>query len=207
MNQYHKVQSVFKRDPENNFKTLLEGEYSKPEFKYLYKNVWWFTEKVDGTNIRVMFDGENLSFGGKTDKAVLPIPLSKTLPEIFTLDKMKNVFVDEPICLYGEGYGARIQKGGGNYRGDQSFVLFDVRIGKWWLNRKDVNEIAEKLEIESVPYIGHGGLDYMVEKCKEGFKSRWGAFPAEGIVARPDVELFGRDGKRIITKLKCKDFE
>lgn len=25
-------------------------------------------------------------------------------------------------CLYGEGYGAKIQKGGGNYRADQDFV-------------------------------------------------------------------------------------
>ena len=28
--------------------------------------------------------------------------------------------------MYGEGYGAKIQKGGGNYRQDQDFVLFDV---------------------------------------------------------------------------------
>ena len=29
----------------------------------------------------------------------------------------------------------------------------------------------------------------------------------EGIVARPLVELFARSGKRIITKLKTKDFQ
>lgn len=39
-----------------------------------------------------------------------------------------------------------------------------------------------------------------------GFKSTWGDFQAEGIVARPSVELKNRAGERIITKIKCKDF-
>ena len=34
----------------------------------------------------------------------------------------------------------------------------------------------------------------------------WGDFTAEGLVARPKTELFGRDGKRVITKIKYKDF-
>ncbi|KKL53664.1 hypothetical protein LCGC14_2273140, partial [marine sediment metagenome] len=49
-----------------------------------------------------------------------------------------------PITLYGEGYGARIQKGGGDYRkgGDVSFRLFDVLIGETWLRRVDVEDVA-----------------------------------------------------------------
>jgi hypothetical protein len=31
-------------------------------------------------------------------------------------------------------------------------------------------------------------------------------FQAEGIIARPSVELFSRGGHRIITKIKCRDF-
>ncbi len=50
-----------------------------------------------------------------------------------------------------EGYGAKIQRGGGNYRAN-------------------------------------------------------GDFEAEGIVARPDVELLDRRGKRVITKIKAVDF-
>ena len=34
----------------------------------------------------------------------------------------------------------------------------------------------------------------------------WGEFQAEGIVARPRVTLFSRNGERIITKVKCRDF-
>ena len=128
MNEYHKIQTVFKRDPDNNFKTLLDGEYSMPEFEYLKNNIWVFTEKVDGTNIRIMFDGESIKFGGKTDNAMIPSVLLNKLNETFLpqVEKFKSIF-DCPVCLYGEGYGAKIQKGGGNYRQDQDFVLFEDR--------------------------------------------------------------------------------
>lgn len=41
---------------------------------------------------------------------------------------------------------------------------------------------------------------------RKGFNSIWGDFIAEGIVARPAVELKTRNGHRIITKIKHKDF-
>ena len=48
MKEYHKIQTVFMRDLENRYKTLLEGQFSLPEFEYLANNEWAFTEKVDG---------------------------------------------------------------------------------------------------------------------------------------------------------------
>lgn len=38
--EYHKIQTVFKRNPATNYKTLLMYEWSKPEFEYLAKNQW-----------------------------------------------------------------------------------------------------------------------------------------------------------------------
>ena len=207
MKEYHKIQTVFKRDPATNNKTLIEGEFSLPEFAYLQFNNWVFTEKVDGTNIRVKYETE-LSFGGKTDNASIPAPLVNRLNETFLplKDKFAELFSDG-VCLYGEGYGAKIQKGGGNYRDDQDFVLFDVKIGDWWLQREDVEDVATKLGLVIVPVIGSGNLHEMVEMVQEGFKSWWGDFQAEGIVARPAVELKNRAGNRIITKVKCKDWK
>jgi len=209
MKEYHKIQTVFKRDPENKFKTLLHGEYSIPEFDYLKENQWVFTEKVDGTNIRVMFDGEVITFGGKTDQAQIYTGLANCLNERFLsqLTTFKTLFDSTEVCLYGEGYGAKIQKGGGNYRQDQDFVLFDIRIGEWWLQRHDIEDIAKKIGVDVVPTIGVGTLDEMIGKAKLGFKSAWGNFDAEGIVARPEVELKTRNGSRIITKIKHKDFK
>lgn len=209
MNEYHKIQTVFKRDPATKFKTLLEGEYSLPEFEYLANNEWVFTEKVDGTNIRVIWDADHrvVRYAGKTDKAQIYAPLVDRLRQQFdgrTHDLAEHF--PEGVCLYGEGYGARIQKGGGNYRDDVDFVLFDVKVGDWWLLRPDVEDVAQKLGLVEVPIIGTGTLANMVSLVSAGFASQWGDFPAEGIVARPGVELRTRAGHRVITKLKQKDF-
>lgn len=208
MEEYPKIPTVYARDPATNFRTMIVGEFAWPELEYLQHNLWEFTEKVDGTNIRVMFKEGQISFGGKTNNADIPTFLFAKLNEMFLplQPKFVELFNDAEVCLYGEGYGAKIQKGGGNYRADQSFVLFDIRIGQWWLQRKDVDDIGNKLGLDCVPVIGEGTLHDMVKKVRDGFHSIWGNFWAEGIVARPKVELIARNGKRIITKLKHKDF-
>lgn len=206
MKEYHKIQSVFMRDPDNKFKTFLLGQYTLPEFEYLANNEWVFTEKIDGTNIRVMLTDIGVEFGGKTDKAQIPAKLVKHLRDTFTEEKMRAQFPDGGCCLYGEGCGAGIQKGGGNYYQDQRFVLFDVRVGPWWLKRDAIEDIAKDLDIPAAPIVGTGTLHDAVKLCQEGFNSAWGDFPAEGIVVRPKVDLFARSGGRVITKIKLKDF-
>ena len=109
-------------------------------------------------------------------------------------------------CLYGEGYGTKIQSGG-NYRPDQDFVLFDVNVGGWWLQRPAIEDVAAKFAMDVVPVIGRGTLHDAITMARSGFNSQWGNFLAEGIVARPVVELKTRNGSRIITKIKHRDFE
>ena len=202
MKEYHKIQSVFKRD-EQTHKFIL-GVYSLPEFDYLADNPWVFTEKIDGTNVRVMWDGQGVSFGGRTDNAQMPPFLLSKLQEMFPV----AAFADLPsLCLYGEGYGAKIQKGGGNYISDGcSFILFDVLVDKWWLRRDDVADIAAKLGVRLVPVVGWGTIGEAVNKILDGVTSTFGNFPAEGMVLRPACELAARNGARIITKLKHRDF-
>ena len=208
MKEYHKIQSVFKRSEDG--KKMLFGQYSLPEFEYLAENEWVFTEKVDGTNIRVMWQDGKVTFGGKTDNAQIPAFLVTRLQELFLNDaaiaKFKEKFPDG-CCLYGEGYGAKIQKGGGNYKADGvDFVLFDVNVAGWWLLREDMEEIAVLFGIEPVPIIGRGTLPHMVAMAEAGFDSTWGPFKAEGIVAKPVTELRTRRDERIVTKIKAKDF-
>lgn len=207
MKPYHKIHSVFKRDPAMNHRTLLLDEYAKPEFKYLRNNVWIFTEKIDGTNIRIMSNADGtVTFGGRTDNANIPAKLFNRLCELFPPNgKLAEQFPDG-ACLYGEGYGAGIQKGGGNYSPTSEFVLFDVLVGRWWLEQGNVEEIAKILDIEIAPFVGSGNLGDMINLVSHDLISSWGNFQAEGIVARPGIELFGRNGERIITKLKTKDF-
>jgi len=221
MIKYPSIKTVFKRNPDNNYKTLLMGEYTMPEFEYLKDNLWDFTEKVDGMNIRVIYDfnplGYFVSFRGRTDRAELPGDLVERLEELFPIGKFTNIWPlneeeDNSLCLYGEGFGAGIQKGG-KYSDHKDFVLFDIKMGEVWLKREDVVDIAQKMEIMYVPYLGTGTLCDLVNLVKQHLPSRigtalqWGNFEMEGIVARPLVELVDRFGNRIITKLKAKDFK
>lgn len=208
MEKYHKIPTVFKRDPSTNFRTLLEGVYATPALKYLRFNDWLFTEKVDGTNIRVMWHPETgVTFGGKTNNAQIPAFLVNRLNEMFSdkADVFASAF-DGPVCLYGEGYGAKIQKGGGNYSKTQEFVLFDVKVGDWWLEWDDVVDVACKLDLQVVPVYDVGPLPKMIDVVRAGITSRWGDFQAEGLIAKPSVSLRNRSGSRIITKLKTRDF-
>jgi len=209
MIKYHKINTVFKRDQQGK---IIEGEWSQPEFEYLAYNNWTFTEKVDGTNIRVILDNRNvvvggISFGGKTDKAQLSSQLVNKLRSLFpSAATLKSIFDADTVCLYGEGYGTGIQKGGGNYSHEQDFVLFDIKVGDWWLNRQDVEDVANKLGLRIEPISGEGTLYEAIHIVKNGITSTWGDFQAEGIVARPKVELATRGGNRIITKIKVRDF-
>jgi ATP-dependent RNA circularization protein (DNA/RNA ligase family) len=208
MKEYHKINTIFKRDTAKPKNPIIIGEWSEPEFQFLANNVWVFTEKVDGTNIRIMWNDGKLTFGGKTDNAQIPSQLLNQLNEIFTPDKFIEVFgVDAPVCFYGEGYGRNIQKVGSLYRDNQEFVLFDVKVGDWWLQRENVENIATSFGLEIVPIVGEGTLYEAINLVKVGMKSHWGNFESEGIVARPKVELQNRGGKRIITKIKTVDFK
>jgi hypothetical protein len=212
--EYHKIQTVYHRDLENNPKHLLEGHWSLPEFEFLANNNWTFTEKVDGTNIRICLD-ETLTFKGRTDAAQLPTKLFTALTSKFNQDKLRGVFGETAsVVLYGEGYGSGIQKAGKLYRADQDFVLFDVLVYDsgnnnfpFYLERSNVEDIATKLGIDVVPIIGHGTLYDAIDMVKAVFNSTWGDFKAEGIVARPETELRNQRGNRIITKIKCRDFK
>lgn len=174
---------------------------------------WDVTEKIDGTNIRVTLSAVgDVSFGGRSNAAQIPGDLVQYLIRTFPPTELKAALwlnPEEPVdvVLYGEGYGPGIQKGGGLYRADKAFILFDVLInGQWWLDRTAVEDIAGKLGIDSVPYLGRMGLEQIVATVREPFMSKIGTAVAEGIVARPIETLFDKCMKRVIIKLKTKDF-
>lgn len=153
-------------------------------------------------------------YGGKTDNAQIPTPLLSRLREIFDQFSVPDIYGrllpkagDAPITLYGEGYGAKIQKGGGNYNPTGcDFILFDVKIGGWWLRRNDVIDVANALGLRVVPLVAEGNLYEACATVQRGLKSEWGDFMAEGLVLRPSVDLFDRKGERIIAKIKHRDF-
>lgn len=195
----------------NRGKFILD-RYTCPEFEYLKDFLWEFDEKVDGTNIRIGFDGKTVVIGGRTDRAQIPKELYECLTGLFTLDKLKQTFPyaseESYVVLYGEGYGRKIQKGGSEYISDGvNFILFDVLVGNIWLLRDSIENIGDTLEIKFTPMVGEGTIADGIKLCKDGFKSQLRDNDPEGIILRPKVRLNTRTGARIITKLKLCDFE
>lgn len=210
MKEYHKIPGPFIRHVSGEHKNkLIPWAWTSPELEFLADTEWIFTEKIDGTNIRVIWDGHKPEFRGRTDKAQLPPKLLTALTEMFPEELFEQKFGSDTATLYGEGYGAGIQKGGGNYRSDNSFILFDVRVGDWWLTREAVHDIARSLGIDEVPYSYTGTLrEAIAGMAKYGYHSQVAEkndVDGEGWVGTPAVPLFARNGDRIIVKLKVKD--
>lgn len=227
--KYPKIQTLYERDPDN-FRVRV-GKLRKPEFATV--RTWLVTEKIDGTNIRVILcpDGR-VSFRGRTDRAQLYPKLVDVLNHMFPEGTTQALYPDQKedtpypwTILYGEGYGEKIQKGGGDYREGQSFRLFDVLIipqeaeRGWWQEWDTVREMAGRLGIETVPFNSRlevlpttardllawfpTSVVAITEKCEHA--PNFARLP-EGIVARTNPLLFNRLGERVMWKLKLRDF-
>lgn len=210
MKEYHKIETVFKRDVDGT-KKLIEGKFRNETVEFLKNNTWQFTEKIDGTNIRIHWDGHTISFGGRTDRAQIPNHLMDRLNELFSNDTTEELFEqlfgEKEVILFGEGYGTKIQKVGNLYRSDVSFILFDVMVEDMYLARNNVESIATSLGVEVVPIVLEGTISDAVEFVKNRPNSTIGQAPMEGVVGRPKVELLDRRGNRLIVKVKVCDFE
>lgn len=201
---YLKINTVFKRDERN---LILPGVWALEEFEYLQDALWRWTEKVDGTNIRVHWNGERVTIGGRTDNAQVPTFLIAALDRLNKPEWWAEAFPDSSdVTVYGEGYGPKIQKGG-QYRDDPALIVFDVRVGDWWLRPDDVEDVAAKLGLDVVPAMGTWTLNQAVHHVQyRDLKSHWPNAQIEGIVGRPAVDLYNRKGERIVAKVKIKDF-
>ena len=211
MIEYPKIETLYDRDIKT-FKVMVDA-LRMPEFGIIKS--WRVTEKIDGTNVRVFWSASDkkLTFGGRTDNAQMPVTLMSYLNETFKPEMFGGF--DSDVTLFGEGYGEKIQKGGGNYRKGVAFRLFDVLIGTWWLEPENVNGIAEQLNINTVPFQATitelpkslSDLVSIVGVLSSTAQEDGGAgLQPEGIVARSCPLLFCRNGGRLMWKLKFRDF-
>jgi hypothetical protein len=207
MKEYHKIETIFERDEKT--KKLIEDNFRNKTVEYLQNNKWFFTEKIDGTNIRIHWDGHKVSFGGRTDSAQIPSHLFNRLIELFSGETNEQMFEQKfgetEVILFGEGYGEKIQSGG-NYIKGQDFILFDVSINGCWLERESCEDIAKYFNVEYVPLVLEGNIKDAIDYVKTNPKSKIGSADSEGLVGRPQQEMLDKMGKRIIVKIKVRDF-
>lgn len=217
--EYPKIQSLFFRDQTAKLRPLIVGSWSCAEFEYLANNQWLWTEKVDGTNVRV-----HLSWGwapaclqitikGKNDRSEVPPQLRANLEECYNrrAPLFKDYLLGRDVTFFGEGYGHGIQSSGKFYAPEQKFVVFDIMVDGKWLSRPQLEELCAKLYLDCVPIIGQGTLMEAFELAQSGsLISTWTKdaprqMIAEGIVASPLVPLYGSGNELIRAKIKYKD--
>jgi hypothetical protein len=219
--EYGKIDTLYERD-KATFK-VQPGIFKNRTYSLL--KTWRWTEKVDGTNVRVSYfpgcvnataedvmvngAGPTVTVGGRTDNAQMPADLVQSILAQVTIEKMASVF-QSSVVLYGEGYGGSIQKGSG-YSPTKKFILFDVLIdGTWWMNQEQIQDIAGKLGLDVVPVVGDWSMEEATDFVRGGFHTLLpGAAPdkmAEGLVGRPLETMYDSRHHRLITKLKTKDF-
>lgn len=208
---YPKIKTVWERDPETNRSTLIEGEWATLELGYLKDVIWVWEEKVDGTNCRVIWDGDAVEYAGRREKSELQGNVVDMFEELLLGEKLGKSYPDAQFCIYGEAYGPGIQKKGEEYIPDGNrFMLFDVWSDGLWFNHKWKVKIAEKLDLETPPIVGAGDLDSAIAFARRGFTSVVADkedVEAEGLILRTGVDLLDRKHRRIMTKVKHSDFQ
>lgn len=218
---YTKINTLYKRNMESKNREIVPGNYSDPEVEYLKDLQWECYLKIDGTNVHYQWDGHTLEIHGKTDKAIIPKGLKNKMGKLVTKEMMEKVFpikYDEEgneipmmVRIYGEGCGQGIQgKCGTAYEPKgHRFIVFDVLIDNWWLQRDSVESICNDLNLEIVPFIGLMTIKEAEDLVKAGFKDTMARsdLDAEGLVCRPRFGIRKRNGERIITKIKKRDYD
>lgn len=168
-----------------------------------------------------------LAFYGRTDRAQLPGDLVQHLQGRFTVSNLMSTFEFDPewelgmdddyawqktVTLFGEGYGLGIQgavgqaywQENGMDGGNKWFRLFDVNVGGAWLSWENVQDVARKIGVPTVPEFGKGDLDFVKSLVRES-ELIPGSEHVEGIVARTDPYLFDGRGHRVMFKYKVRD--
>ena len=129
----------------------------------------------------------------------------------------KNGFVgveleEVPVYIYGEYFGADIQKCGSRYiQNGNDFLVFDIKQQGWWTPKNVRDALCKDLKLNTVPFLGVMTLKEIEDKVRAGFTTQFdrAADPTmleEGIVARPTIPLCDGSGNRIIVKVKYCDY-
>lgn len=209
MKEYHKIETLFKFN--NETKKFNNDEFYNPTVELLKNHGWLFTEKIDGTNFRIMWDGHKLTFGGRTNNATFSkVQLEFIENNLVNEDierTFEQLFMEKNVIVYGELYGKGIQKDGDLYVDNDglSFKVFDIEINDIFLTYTNMKEVATNLGYNYVPLVLQGTIQEAIDYVLKTDKSTFSNANLEGLVGKPLGDLRDRLGKRIVVKIKKRD--
>lgn len=203
--EYLKIQSAFEFDPKTRKPCRMADVWNE-----LRPLRWIATEKVDGTNVRVIWDGVRISFAGRTEKSALPPHLLAYLEKTFHAEGVEEVFEQvfgsKRAVVFGEGYGPKMQTGGELYGDAPAFIAFDVWIDGNWLSRANAEDVSRKLGLRCVPVMLVGTLDECYRFVEGNPRSTIDPrHEMEGVVCTTAYPLYDRKGNPVKVKVKARD--
>lgn len=205
MKEYQKIETLWEFDQETKkFVNFIKN----PIVEMLKDIEWVFTEKIDGMNFRIYWDGHKLSYAGRTDnaqfnKAQLEFITNSLVTDSLTI-LVEQLFMEKTCTIFGELYGAGVQKGG-SYSSTLQFAVFDIMVDDVYVGYTKLLEIVSALGLQRVPTVLFGTLSEGVRYVKEHPHSQIGNAPLEGLVGKPRYPLYDTQGRRIVVKIKARD--
>lgn len=209
---FNKIYAPFGRlNPKDKLCSIEKPTRSWVPMFYNNNIPMYASEKIDGTSIGIVWDGERVSFVGHTEGKPIAKELMPYLEENFGSKQFESVLEEvlgeTPVTIYGE----MVHKNVGKHQyghPEGFFIGYDIcnAAGKYY-NRPAVIGILEKLGIE-YPYEQTMTMKRAIEiVSNKDVKSRFDPNePLEGLVLRPEVELCINNDERVICKIKVCDF-
>lgn len=211
MDKYQKIETLYVFDGKQK---KFTNHFSSPLVDFLKDVRWLVSEKVDGMNVRVHFDGYRVEWNGRTEDSDLPIEVENLLQNTFGDSEVifEQVFGNKDVYLFMECYGGKIQ--GGAYGGKERLIGFDIKVNGIYLDKNIIGNIFANFGIpcvefhevanlqEAIDYV-QNAVDhpnqYISPLCEKGNTI------IEGLVAVPAMRLYNHMGDRIIVKIKVCD--
>lgn len=210
--EYPKIPTLFERLTDGS-KLLNQAKFISPIFEQLKDIQWQATEKLDGTNVGIYWDGHKIHIQGRTPNASFTMPQTYYLMDKFggpvNEELFEQNFGEKEVVLYGELVGKGIQACGGCYNPDGvTFVMFDVYFPEkhLWADQSARVAFASLFGVDFATTSCGGTLQECIDYVCSLPESAHGHLVAEGVVVRPMVEMYDNQGKRVIAKIKARDF-
>lgn len=227
MDKYPSIETVFLRDPATH--KLLFGEVREPEVGCVAE--WTLSEKIDGTNMRVIVDALGIEVKGRTDAAQLKPALVEHIKSLFDHEIIVDYFAQQlgpskvlhdewAVTFYGEGYGPGIGPNGKFYTPKYGFRCFDLKYGHTrWADDSAMRDTCRELKVPVVPelgYINHYEIPETPEELRtilpysavaRAENPDGPGYAGEGIVAKPHKVLLNAFGGRVMWKLTFREWD
>jgi ATP-dependent RNA circularization protein (DNA/RNA ligase family) len=207
--EYHKIETLCKFDQET--KKFIPNTFYNPSVEILQNHQWLFTEKVDGTNFRIYWNGHTLSYAGRTDNAIfskdqIAFIEANLINEAMT-NSFETMFREKEVIVYGELYGNKIQKDGHLYTNNNglAFKVFDVCKENQFMPYEHMIHLCKEIGYDVVPLVLTGTIAEGIVFVENNLLSTFSKATLEGLVGKPVGNFLDYLGNRIVVKIKRRD--